>query len=172
MFSMRRLFLLIAAATALLAAAGCSSDKGFKVTSCSVASVTPNGLKALKAVLKVGIVNPLSNLTISRIDGVINNEGRALATFNTGKIKVAKRSDKVYPLTCSGTIAPDVGLMDLLKLATSQDFSAMTVDLSVRVNFFLGIGKTFRFKDIKVTDLMEPSVAATYLDLIINETMI
>ena len=169
---MRRLLLLITAATVLLMAGGCSSEGGLKVTSCSVASVTPNGLKALKAVLKVGIVNPMSNLTISRIDGVINNAGRPLASFNTGKIKVARRSDKVYPLTCSGAIAPDVGLMDLLKLATSQDFSAMTVDLSVRVKLFLGISKTFRFNDIKVTDLMEPSVAAAYLDLIINETVI
>ena len=169
---MRRLLLLITAATVLLMAAGCSADKGFKVTSCSVASVTPNGLRALNAVLKVGIVNPLSNLTITKIDGVINNAGQPLATFNTGKIKVAKRSDKVYPLTCSGAIAPDVGLMDLLKLATSQDFSDMTVDLAVKVKFFLGISKTFRFNDLKVTDLLEPSVAASYLDLIIKETMI
>jgi len=169
---MKRLFLLIATAAVLLMTAGCSSDNGLKVTSCSVASVTPNGLKALKAVLKVGIVNPMSNLTISRIDGVINNEGRELATFNTGKIKVSKRSNKVYPLTCNGAIAKDVGLMDLLKLASSQDFSGMTVDLAVKVRFMLGICKTFKFKDIKITDLMEPSVAAAYLDIVINETMI
>ena len=169
---MKRLFLFIATAMVMLMAAGCSTDKGLKVTSCSVASVTPSGLKALKAVLKVGIVNPMSNLTISRIDGVINNDGRELATFNTGKIKVAKRSNKVYPLTCSGAISKDVGLMDLLKIAGSQDFSGMTVDLSVKVRFMLGICKTFKFKDIKITDLMEPSVAAAYLDIIINETMI
>ena len=169
---MRRLLLFIATAAVLLMAAGCSTDKGFQVTSCSVASVTPSGLKALKAVLKVGIVNNLSNLTISRIDGVINNNGQPLATFNTGKIKVARRSDKVYPLTCSGAIAEDVGLMDLLKLATSQDFSGMTVDLAVKVKLMLGISKTFRFNDIKVTDLLEPEVAAAYLELLINETVI
>ena len=83
-----------------------------------------------------------------------------------------KKSDKVYPLTCDGAIAKDVGLMDLLKLATSQDFSGMTVDLKVKVRLMFGISKTFKFNDIKVTDLLEPSVAAAYLDLIINETMI
>ena len=114
----------------------------------------------------------MSNLTISRIDGVINNAGRELATFKTGKIKVARKSDKVYPLTCEGAISKDVGLMDLLQLASSQDFSQMTVDLKVKVRFMLGICKTFKFNDIKVSDLLEPSVAATYLDLIINETMI
>ena len=169
---MRRLIILLAAVLTLSLAAGCSTDKGLNVTSCSVASVSPNGLRALKAVLKVGIVNPMSNLTISRIDGVINNNGRELATFNTGKIKIAKKSNKVYPLTCDGAIAKDVGLMDLLKLATSQDFSGMTVDLKVKVRLIFGISKTFKFNDIKVTDLLEPSVAAAYLDLIINETMI
>ena len=169
---MRRLFLLFTAALVLLTAAGCSTGEGFNVTSCSVASVTPNGLKSLKAVLKVGIVNPLQNLTITRIDGVINNSGRELATFNTGKIKVARKSDKVYPLTCEGSIGKDVGLMDLLRLASSQDFSGMTVDLKVRVRLLPLIYKTFKFNDIKIMDLLEPSVAAAYLDLIINETMI
>jgi len=171
-YGMRRLFTLIAAVLVIVMAAGCSTGEGFNVKSCSVASVTPNGLRALRAVLKVGIVNPMSNLTISRIDGIINNNGSELATFQTGKIKVARKSDKVYPLTCEGAIAKDVGLMDLLKLASSQDFSGMTVDLKVKVRFFLGICKTFKFNDIKVTDLLEPSVAAAYLDLIINETMI
>ena len=92
---MKRLFLLITAALVLFLAAGCSTEKGLNVTSCSVSSVTPNGLRALKAVLKVGIVNPMSNLTISRIEGVINDSGRELASFTTGKIKVAKKSDKV-----------------------------------------------------------------------------
>lgn len=169
---MKRLFLLVTAALVLFLAAGCSTEKGLNVTSCSVASVTPNGLRALKAVLKVGIVNPMSNLTISRIDGVLNDSGREIANFTTGKIKVARKSNKVYPLTCEGAIAKDVGLTDLLKYATTQDFSGMTVDLNVKVRFMLGICKTFRFKDLKITDLMEPSVAAAYLDLIVQETMI
>lgn len=169
---MRRLYLLLVSALFILLAAGCSTNQGLNVTSCSVASVTPNGLRAMKAVLKVGIVNPMQNLTISRIDGVINNAGRELATFNTGKIKVSKKSDKVYPITCDGAISKDVGLMDLLKLASSQDFSQMTVDLKVKVRFFLGICKTFRFDGLKVSDLLEPDVAASYLELIINETMI
>lgn len=169
---MRRLFILITAALVMLMTAGCSIDQGFNVTSCSVSSVTPNGLKSLKAVLRVGIVNPMQNLTISRIDGVINNSGRPLANFNTGKIKVARKSDKVYPLTCDGSIAPDVGLMDLLKLASSQDFSEMTVDLKIKVRLFPLIYKTFKFNDLKVLDLLEPAIAASYLDMIINETMI
>ena len=90
---MKRLFLLVTAALVLFLAAGCSTEKGLNVTSCSVASVTPNGLRALKAVLKVGIVNPMSNLTISRIDGVINDSGREIANFTTGKIRVARKSN-------------------------------------------------------------------------------
>ncbi len=60
----------------------------------------------------------------------------------------------------------------MLKYASTRDFSGMTVDLNVKVRFMLGICKTFRFKDLRITDLMEPSVAAAYLDLIVQETMI
>ena len=137
------------------------------------AEATPNAIVAVpEKELKVGIVNPMSNLTISRIDGVINDSGREIANFTTGKIRLARKSNKVYPLTCEGAIAKDVGLTDLLKYASTRDFSGMTVDLNVKVRFMLGICKTFRFKDLRITDLMEPSVAAAYLDLIVQETMI
>ena len=169
---MKRLLLIFTALLCLFATAGCSTDRGVNVTSCTVDSVTPNGLRAIKAVLKVGIVNPMNSFRVSRIDGVINNGGRELATFTTGKIKVDRKSNKVYPLNCEGTIAKDVGLVELLGIAGSQDFSRMTVDLKVKVRTFLGFCKTLKFNDIKVSDLMEPSVASAYLDMVINEAMI
>lgn len=171
--TMKRLFTILALAATLLLATGCAGGGGFKVTSCSVGSITPSGLKAMKAVLKIGIINPISKMTITDVNGVINNDGREFATFKAGKLPLLRsRQEQVYPLSCSGAIARDVGLMDLLKLASSQDFSGMTIDLAVKVRLFLGIKKTFRFNDLKVTDLMEPSVAATYVELLINENII
>lgn len=172
MQGMKRFLVIISLLSAVLIAGGCARTKDFKVTSCSIASLTPNGLKSLKAVLKLGIANPMMNLTISNVNGVINNFGKEFATFEADKLPIERKSEKVYPLPCVGTIARDVGLVDLLKLAASQDFSGMTVDLSLKVKLKCGLGKTLRFKNIKITDLMEPSVAAAYLDLVIKETMI
>ena len=169
---MKRILTILTLIAAMFVAGGCAGTKGFKVTSCSIASISPSGLKGVKAVLDVGIINPLMNLTISRVDGVILNNGQEFATFEAGKVSVPRRSEGVYPLPCSGSISKGIGLTDLLKLAVTQDFSGMTIDMAVKVKLRCGLRKTVRFKDIKITDLMKPEVAAAYLDIVINETMI
>lgn len=150
----------------------CSSVKDINVSSFAVKSVSLSGLKAVKAVLALGIDNPTVGFTISNLNGVIKNNGNEFATFSAGKLPVLKRSNKVYPLSCDGALAKDVGLLDLMKLAGGKDFSGMTVDLSVKVKLKCGIGKTLRFKDLKVTDMMEPKVAASYVEMLIDEMAI
>lgn len=169
---MKRLFSIISLILVVFIAGGCSATKNFKVTSCSVASISPSGLKGVKALLNVGITNRMMNLTISKINGVINNAGQEFATFEAGEVNVPRKSEGVYSLPCSGSISNGISLSDLLKLALNQDFSEMTVDMAVKVKLKCGLGKTVRIKNLKVTDLMEPKVAAAYLDLIINEAMI
>ena len=125
---MKRLFTIISLFLVILITGGCSTTRGVKVTSCSVSSITPNGLKGIKAILDVGIINPMMNLTITKINGVINNNGQEFATFEAGKVSVPRKSEGVYPLPCSGVISKGIGLSDLLKLALNQNFDGMTVD--------------------------------------------
>lgn len=169
---MKRLLTILTLIAAIFVAGGCAGTKGFKVTSCSIESISPSGLKGVKAVLNVGVLNPMMAVTVSGITGAINKGGIEFATFEGGKVEIPKKSEGTYPLPCSGSISKGIGLTDLLKLALKQDFDDMTVDMNVKVRLRCGIRKTIRFKDIKITDLMEPKVAAAYLDIIINETMI
>lgn len=169
---MRRLLTILAVVLTMTALSGCSGAKGFKVTSCSIASISPSGLKGVKAMLDIGVQNPLMAVKVAGITGAINKGGIEFATFQGGEVEIPKRSIGIYPLPCSGAISKGIGLTDLLKLALNQDFDDMTVDMNVKVRLKCGIRKTIRFKNIKVTDLMEPAVASAYLDVIINETMI
>lgn len=169
---MRRLFTILAVVLTMTALSGCSGAKGFKVTSCSIASISPSGLKGVKAVLNIGVTNPMMAVTVAGISGAINKGGLEFATFQGGEVSIPRKSSGIYPLPCSGAISKGIGLSDLLKLALQQDFDDMTVDMNVKVRLKCGLRKTIRFKDIKVTDLMEPAVASAYLDIIINETMI
>lgn len=169
---MKRILTFFAVLTTVLIASGCSTVKDIKVSSCAIKSLSLNGLKSVKAVLALGIENPVMGFTISDLSGVINNDGKEFATFSAGKLPVLRKSNKVYPLTCDGSIGKDVGLMDLMRLAGSKDFSAMTVDLSVKIKLKCGIGKTLKFKDLKVTDMMEPKVAAAYVEMLIDEMAI
>lgn len=169
---MKRVASILAVIFTLFVFSGCGRIDDFKITSCSVASLSPSGLKGVKAVLKIGVLNPLMNLTISDVKGVINNNGIEFANFSAGKLPIAKKSEKVYPLSCSGALSKNVGLADLLKLAASKDFSGMTMDVTMKVKLKCGLGKTLKFKDIKISELMEPSVAAAYAGLIANELAI
>mgnify|MGYP003301098768 CR=1 FL=1 len=169
---MKHVASILAVMFTLLLFSGCGRINDFKITSCSIASLSPSGLKGVKAVLKVGVLNPLMNLTVSDVQGVINNNGVEFANFSAGKLPIAKKCEKVYPLSCSGALSKNVGLADLLKLAAARDFSGMTMDISLKVKLKCGIGKTLRFKDIKISELMEPSVAAAWVDLIVNELAI
>ncbi|MDO5442355.1 MAG: hypothetical protein Q4G10_01660 [Bacteroidia bacterium] len=169
---MRRLLTIFAVLLTMTVLSGCSGAKGFKVTSCSIASISPSGLKGVKAVLNVGVRNPMMAVTVAGIKGAINKGGLEFATFQGGSVDIPKKSEGTYPLHCSGAISKGIGLSDLLRLSMQQDFDDMTVDMDVKVKLKCGLRKTIRFKDIKVTDLMEPAVASAYLDIIINETMI
>lgn len=169
---MKRLLSILLLFAAIVAASSCSAGQGFKVTSCSVQSITPSGLRAIKAVLNVGVDNPGPQLTITKVEGTVYDAGREFATFQAGKVTVARRSSAVYPLPCSGSLSKGIGLGDMLKLAASKDFAQKTVDLTMKVKLRCGLGKTLKFKDIKILDLLEGDIAAAYLDMVINEMMI
>lgn len=169
---MKRLLTILAILTLMMSMTSCAGVKDIQVTSCVVKSVSLSGLKSVNGVLALGINNPIMGFTISDLNGVINKDGEEFATFSAGKLPVTRKSNKVYPLSCSGSIAKGVGLLELMRIAGTKDFSDMTIDMSVKIKLKCGLGKTLHFKDLKVTDLMEPSVAAAYLELIINEAMV
>lgn len=166
---MKRLLTLLSILALMMSLTSCAGVKDIKLTSFAVKSISLSGLKSVNGVLALGIENPIMGFTISGLNGVVNRGGEEFASFSAGKLPVSRRSSKVYPLSCSGSISKNVGLLDLMKLAGTKDFSDMTVDLSLKIKLKCGIGKTLRFRDLKVTDLMEPEVAAACLEQIVNE---
>jgi len=157
---MKRILNFLILILTLVCLCSCSADKGFKISSCSIVSLTPNGLKSVNGVLKLGIVNPLAKVTIMHIDGVIVDKGKVMARFNAESLPLERsREIKYYPLVCGGTIEKGVNVMDLIKLAASRDFSGMTIDLDVKVRLLFGTVKTLKFRDISVSELMGSDVS-------------
>ena len=157
---------MLTAAVLLLSASSCSGIKDIKVTSCSIMSLSPKGLRSLDAMIALGIENPIMAFRISGLDGTILNAGSDFAYFSAGDLPVERRSSKVYPLACSGTISKDVKLTDLLKLAAFQDFSEFTINLSVRIKLKCGLGAKLHFNDLKVEELISSEEAAAWLEQI------
>ena len=151
--------------------ASCSGVKDIRITSCSIMSLTPNGLKSLGAVLALGIDNPIMAFDIQDLAVEVMRGESSFATFSAGELPVERKCTKVYPLSCSGAIDRSVPLMELLKLAATKDFSDFTVNMQARIKLKCGLGARLRFKNIKITDLISPEVAAAYLDQI-NDALI
>ena len=168
---LKRILCSVALTLALMASTGCASVKDIAITSCAVEALSPRGLKAVDAVLALGIDNPVFGFKITWLDGVIRSGDRTFATFNAEDISVDRRSVKVYSVPCTGALDKSVSLMELLKLAASRDFSSYVMDVDVHVKLRWGPGTTLHFKDMSISEMMETGYALEILEKI-NEALI
>lgn len=171
MKNLKRILYCAAMALVMLASTGCASVKDIAITSCAVEALSPRGLKAVDAVLALGIDNPVFGFKITWLDGVIRNGERTFATFNAEDISVDRRSVKIYSVPCTGALDKSVSLMELLRLASSRDFSSYVMDVDVHVKLRWGPGTTLHFKDMSISEMMETSYALEILEKI-NEALI
>ena len=146
----------VLALAALLALSfSCASYKDISVTSCEVASLSPNGLRAVDAVLSVGVHNPTVAFTLSDIAGTVRQGENVIATCYGGPVSVDRKSDKVYDLPCTLTLDDSLSLFQVLSLIQKRDFSDFTVDVSGWVTLRNGLRKKLEFNDVPVSSLLE-----------------
>lgn len=141
--------------TLLVLAAGCNKFNEIAVTSFQVESFSPNGLRAVDAIVSVGVHNPTVSFTISDLKGTVRKEDTVLATLEGGPVTVAKKSDQVYQLPCSVTLDDHLSLFQVLNLLRNMDFDGCVVDVSALVTLSNGLKKTLVYNDIPVRDLVE-----------------
>lgn len=142
----------------LLAFTLCSCGKldDIKVTSCSLASISPKGLRAADAVLAISLDNPSGlAVRVSDLEGVIVRNGQTAATFSAGELFMEKKTHQMYNLDCSAALDQSVSIKELIALATKRDFTGYTIDLSVKVSTKKGVGKTLKFKNLEISELLQ-----------------
>ncbi len=145
---------LVFLALCFLLAAGCSKVDDIKINSVGVESFTPRGLRAAKAVLALEIDNPAFSFGIRGVDGVIKYKGEDVVYFKSDGLDVVKKSVRVYDLPCEASLAEGVSITRLIGLAggSAADFTA---DINARVLLKKKLGKTLKFKDLKLEELMK-----------------
>ncbi|MBO4761150.1 MAG: hypothetical protein J5520_05295 [Bacteroidales bacterium] len=152
----RKIFILFAALT-VLALTGCNKInqiKNIKMTGCSLESVTPVGMKGIKAQLAVGIDNPAMQFTVSDINGIVYYQDSELIHYTANPITVDKHCSAVYPVTCSGTVADNVSVSKLLSLLVNSSIEDYTVDINVKLAL-KGASKSIKIKKKPLKDFME-----------------
>lgn len=133
---------------------GCGNIKDIKVTACSIESITPVGLRGVKAELAIVVENPAMQFTLSDIKGILYYKGIAFVEYLAQPILVKRHTVAVYPLNGEVFLAPGVNFGKVLALARGYDLADFSVDIQARVKLKNGLSKLFTFKDVPVKDLV------------------
>ncbi|MBR1407106.1 MAG: hypothetical protein IJ578_09290 [Bacteroidales bacterium] len=146
------------AAVLTLCLAGCNrieQIKNIQMTSWALESVTPVGLRGLKAELAVGIENPAMQFTLEDIEGVLYYKGTELVVYSADPVTVRPKSTAVYPLHCAAHLGGEFSLLGALALLHDYDLADFTTDIHAKVRLKSGVAKGFTFKDIPIKELVE-----------------
>ena len=149
-----RIIFFALAAVIVLHLNGCSNIQGIKVTACSIESITPIGLRGVRAELAIVVENPALQFALSDIKGFVYYKGKLFVEYLAEPILVKRHTVAVYPLKGEVRLAPDVSLGTLLSLARGYDLADFSVDIQARIGLKSGLSKLFTFKDIPVKDLV------------------
>ena len=152
---MKRSIRIILLLAALICLSGCVSKfKQIKITSVSLESVNPVGLKNYDAVVALGIDNPAPSFNIMNLNADVRRDTVPVIHLKGENVAVAGRSSKVYRVPVSVQIDSAVSLLRLAVLARNFKAEDYKVDLSARA-VVGGVGKNLSFTDLSLADLMQ-----------------
>ncbi len=152
---MKRGVRIILLAVALLSLGGCMNKfKQIKITSVTLESVNPTGLKSFDAVVNLGINNPAPSFNIMNLKADVKRDSVAIFHARGENIAVAGRKEQIYRVPVSGQLDSAVTLLQMAVLLRRFDASEYTVDLSARA-VVGGIGKDLVYTGIPLASLLE-----------------
>ena len=137
---------------------GCASLKKVKdinITSIGVESYSLSGLRAIDAVLAVGIDNPTFAFKVTGLNGILKYKGEDFAFYSADTIKIDKKCGKVYDLPCSATLSEGVSLMKAVQIFRNGSLEGFTTDVEAKVKLKSGAGTTLKYKDLDLQKLAE-----------------
>mgnify|MGYP001772723310 CR=1 FL=1 len=125
---MRKHFAILLAA--MLIACGCGKFNDIRITSAKLVSLTPSGLRAVDAVMEVGVDNPAMTFTVAYARGTVYYAGKPLMDYSAQPVTVKRRSSEVYEVNARGALAGGVSVLSILGMAGNIDIDRITVDIS------------------------------------------
>ncbi len=139
----------------LLTLGGCGKVKDITVTSVSVESISPQGLKGLNVYLAVGIDNPAFQIGLEDIHGSLKHSGKVLGRVVVDPLTLQARSAEIYHVKAFVTLGEDATLRDLLMLTDMSRLYECMVDVSAVPRLKSGLGAPLTIKDIPLKKLLE-----------------
>lgn len=133
---------------------GAGQIKNIKVTSMSLDSVMPAGLRAVTATVSVGVDNPAMQFTLEDIEGVLYHKGKELVGYTAEPVTVRRKSAETYPVSLTAQLTDGSSLFRLLGLVADHDPADFTTDIRATVRLRSGVKKHLDYKNIPITDFL------------------
>ena len=119
-------------AVALLASScGMSKIKDISLSSVGIAYIVPTSMRSMDGKLLLGINNPSISFAVQEVTGTIRYEEKPIAHFSTGSIELQGKTDLVYELPCTVTLADGASLLDVLVIASKRSLNGLKVDVDI-----------------------------------------
>lgn len=119
-------------AAVLACSCGVSKVKDISLTSVGVAYIIPTSLRSMDGKLLLGIDNPAPGFAVQEITGTVRYGDKPIVNFQTGSIELAAKSEQVYELPCTVTLADGASLLDVLVIASKQSLDGLKADVDVQ----------------------------------------
>lgn len=140
---MKRIQLLavLSAALFMVSCGGMRKLKDMQVSSVKIESVTPSGLKSLKARFSAVVNNPGIGFEVSDISGTVYEKGEEFVLFEAESVSVNGKTQGTYTLSAKAKLASGVTIVDVLGAAQGNDASDYTVDIKANVKLDNGLSR-------------------------------
>ena len=139
----------------MLSLTGCKGVKDITVNSVELESLSTKGLKSMDVYLKVGVDNPAKQVKIFDVDGSLNHSGKVIGKLAMDPFILGARTDDVYVLKATLSLAQGAGLKDLMVLMDKKGLDQCTVDVSAKAAYGKAATMPIKMKDIPLKKLLD-----------------
>lgn len=111
----------------------------------------------MDAKLELGINNPAMGFAVQEVTGTVRYNEKELAHFMTGPLQLEGKSEQVYELPCTVTLAEGASLLDILIVASKGNLKGLKADVDVQAALKKNgvLRAPFRFRDLDLHELSQ-----------------
>ena len=156
MKAFRHIGIFLVAALALCSC-GVSKVRDMSLTSVGIMYIVPTSARSMDAKLELGINNPAMAFAVQEVMGTVRYNDKELAHFMTGPMQLEGKTEQVYELPCTITLAEGASLLDILIVASKGNLKGLKAD----VDIYAALKKNgvlrapFRFRDLDLHELSQ-----------------
>ena len=154
----RFIILILTIVTTIVSLSGCGGIKkleDMKVTSAAVRNIMPDGLRAVKLELAVGVDNPGTQVSLSEISCSFKHSGKVLGMVAVDPFTLNAKTADVYHLKANVKLGENTALFDFGRFLDKSALDGAVLDFSANVKLKSGLSKKLVYNDVPLKKLLE-----------------